>query len=1502
MKRKRIRRVLTIAIIISMFVTSIDVGVLWKTVNAEEKDVEIWDGTIADSFAGGSGTKSDPYVISTASELAYVSKCVNDGEFNEVNKYYFSLDRDIYLNKVDQYSKWGKEIVPNNEWIPIGNSAKNSSINFEGNNHTIYGLYINSSSDYVGLFGYINRGKISNLNIRSSYIATSGNYVGAFAGEIRAGSYSSSAAISNCYFQGRILGSKYVGGITGYAATWHSGDNVTISHCKNYGDVRGFDSYIGGINGYFYSDFGTGFLKESSNFGNVEGKDYVGGITGGQFVENSSGITVEQCFNGGNVTGEKYVAGIVALTNVRAGDGTNYLKDSYNIGDLSYSSYGGGIVGLLKSYSGEAYVLNCYTMGRNKNDNQFLKEAGQYDQYVSNSSKRLYNCYLLGTGESHDKYGVTYKYITVNEFKKQNVFEEFDFDKIWVMSATLGRPILRNNIEETDKTHSIVKDFSEYPYRADVQMDMSIPSSKTWKNVIDTESACKQISEALDDEGMRTTAYWWKLIQEGIASVDNPEEVAEISFTQKDMYKAIIFNSLLKCKDIEFKDEDIGKSDGEDTLSNIVVDPDIAYGGLKTVNKVTGIVTKWAKTNGELSLLEDITSQNSSRKWSTLSLSQQEDILKDVGEFYDNILGSTRISEAIKFLNKVGTIAKVCDTVVDCIEYISNYIYMYQMTDSQKAAVYTMYQVCPSDNQVLKSSLKEVYDILTSSQLEFIESITSGTSMVAGRVVTATWLDLYWKSVKAKIVASCPYVMIFWAAIKTTTFATNVLLGTNDAVEAYYNMLGMKEFHSVAQAAYNNLQDVYVASESAQDAETYITATNILYHCIDQDYEYALNYLKPLDKSFVNKVSKIFGKDSFDATMSTLKNYQSSASSAYNTLLYAWIYELENDYPEEYQNYKKYLDSYEIETVKSYRIACPVDVYIYDSDNQLVGKVENNVPYVYGNEVTIVVENDIKTLYFAKESEKYHLKLTGTDIGKMDIEIEEYSKGQVVRNAEFYDVPLEKELSYTLSNDGEILQKKEYLLSNENSGETISASFDSLLAKEKQKHVLKVNNGVAYENDEIPTKTMEVYEGQKIQITSIVNNKQDFLGWKADDSSTVFEDATAETTFVIIGNTDVSITASYKNMADSSNTSNPSVTEKPSETASPVPSASVTSTPGNSSNPMPTETSAPTVTPSPEVTNIPDSGQISTPTQKPSETTTIPDVSDTSTPNTPSVPITSETPTPGTTVSAQPDLTPTQTPSETTTVPSASATIEPSVVPTLQPSETASSTPTATVTATPKSDIIDSDDSNKNQTVAKGCTFIGSSGTALYKITKTGKSNTVSYVRNLKKSRKTVKIPSVVKYKGITYKVTAIGKKAFYKNIKLKKVVFGKNITNVDANAFYKCNKLKTLKLNEKLSKIGDNAFAKCIKLQYIVIPKGVRKIGKRAFYGCKNLKYILIKSNQLTKKQIGKDSFAKGYKKVRVKTSKKKRKLYSRNMIHKGKMSSRAIFVAGKTSLVVKK
>lgn len=582
-------------------------------------------------------------------------------------------------------------------------------------------------------------------------------------------------------------------------------------------------------------------------------------------------------------------------------------------------------------------------------------------------------------------------------------------------------------------------------------------------------------------------------------------------------------------------------------------------------------------------------------------------------------------------------------------------------------------------------------------------------------------------------------------------------------------------------------------------------------------------------------------------------------------------------------------------------LKCPVDVEVTDSSGNTVAYIkdgeESDVTNTYGRFISQYkpYTKDYTKIIYLKDAEKYEYKIIGQGDG--DVSLEMYGKNDMITG--FTNIQIQKNDVIVVDNQ----ESDTYTIDRGNDG-TIDETYE-LEKKTDDKLILLQSLNLSNES-------LELEEGESYKLSCSIepsNAVNNHVSWNSLDNNiaTVSDDGKIEAhksgkTDIYCVSTSVDEDGSLLMKKCTITVKSVQATEKPSETASPAPSASVTSTPGNSSNPMPTETAAPTVTPSPEVTNIPDSGQISTPTQKPSETITIPDVSDTSTPNTPSVPITSETTTTGTTVSSQPDLTPTQKPSETATVPSASATIEPSVVPTLQPSETVSPTQTATVTATPKSDIIDSDDSDKNQTVAKGCTFIGSNGTALYKITKTGKSNTVSYVRNLKKSRKTVKIPSVVKYKGITYKVTAIGKKVFYKNTKLKKVVFGKNITNVDANAFYKCNKLKTFKLNEKLSKIGDNAFAKCIKLQYIVIPKGVRKIGKRAFYGCKNLKYILIKSNQLTKKQIGKDSFAKGYKKVRVKTSKKKRKLYSRNMIHKGKMSSKAIFVAGKIPLVVKK
>lgn len=83
-----------------------------------------------------------------------------------------------------------------------------------------------------------------------------------------------------------------------------------------------------------------------------------------------------------------------------------------------------------------------------------------------------------------------------------------------------------------------------------------------------------------------------------------------------------------------------------------------------------------------------------------------------------------------------------------------------------------------------------------------------------------------------------------------------------------------------------------------------------------------------------------------------------------------------------------------------------------------------------------------------------------------------------------------------------------------------------------------------------------------------------------------------------------------------------------------------------------------------------------------------------------------------------------------------------------------------------------------------------------YKVIKAGAE--VSLV-GTNKNTKSVTIPAVIKVKGVTYKVTSIGTKAFNGSKKLKKVTIGANIKKISNNAFYKCKSLKTVTIKSVL-------------------------------------------------------------------------------------------------------
>ena len=121
-----------------------------------------------------------------------------------------------------------------------------------------------------------------------------------------------------------------------------------------------------------------------------------------------------------------------------------------------------------------------------------------------------------------------------------------------------------------------------------------------------------------------------------------------------------------------------------------------------------------------------------------------------------------------------------------------------------------------------------------------------------------------------------------------------------------------------------------------------------------------------------------------------------------------------------------------------------------------------------------------------------------------------------------------------------------------------------------------------------------------------------------------------------------------------------------------------------------------------------------------------------------------------------------------------------------------------------------------------------------YKVTKAGAE---VMVYKTSKVARSVIIPATIKAKGITYKVTSIGTKAFNGNKKLKKVTIGANIKKISNNAFFKCRSLKTVTIKSVLltkKTANKKAFKGTNKKMVIKVPKKVKKAYVKIFKGLK--------------------------------------------------------------------
>lgn len=214
----------------------------------------------ATAYAGGDGSKETPYLISNADELAKLAQDVNTIP-NFSRGCYFLLTNDIVINEhVNQQELATLQTGTAFPLTPmIGTFSSDTEYQafqgvFDGGGHTISGVYLQGSANYLALFRVLENAEVCNLGIIDEFIQANAYFAGIAARVIN-------SRIINCY--------------------------VTDSN------VRGYGSNGGGIAA---QTFGKTKVQNCYVGGTLDGKNDMGGIVGRVGNGDYNTVVIENCY------------------------------------------------------------------------------------------------------------------------------------------------------------------------------------------------------------------------------------------------------------------------------------------------------------------------------------------------------------------------------------------------------------------------------------------------------------------------------------------------------------------------------------------------------------------------------------------------------------------------------------------------------------------------------------------------------------------------------------------------------------------------------------------------------------------------------------------------------------------------------------------------------------------------------------------------------------------------------------------------------------------------------------------------------------------------------------------------------------------------------------------------------------------------------------------------------------------------------------------------------
>ena len=518
-------------------------------------------GAITPKGPTGSGSPTDPYKISSKEELYWFAGLVNGDEsvisedIPQNTGACAVLTENITINEnvLDENGSLNGNGSGLEQWPPIGSygiRGEEAYIGtFDGNRHTISGLYVDSDAQYVGLFGCVGtNGKIQNVGVVDSYISATGDKVcvGGVCG------YNVGGTIENCYNTGTITATAQatgiyssVGGVCGFSF-WN------IFNCYNTGkvSVTGDRAWVGGVSGFNGKD-----IKNCYNTGEVS-VAVDGGAVGGVCGDNDRGSRITNCYNTGkvSVTGSRDFVGGVCGMNADTIENCYFLTGTADKGTgddtgeatkKTDSQFKSGEVAWLLNGS-----QNPKLWGQGSNDMPVLTS-----NFPKDVTYTVPVCVTIQMPDGTSEQGYTTARSTLATYPSGYVFFEDDKYTIWIDKATKtyekdtviyakekknssgGGSVFFWDLKFDTNGGSKIDTVTEWEYST-IDLDEYVPEKEGYKFV--GWYADKDLDKKIDEVYLTedTTVYAkWEKIEEEVP--EEPEEVEETEETETISFKDV---------------------------------------------------------------------------------------------------------------------------------------------------------------------------------------------------------------------------------------------------------------------------------------------------------------------------------------------------------------------------------------------------------------------------------------------------------------------------------------------------------------------------------------------------------------------------------------------------------------------------------------------------------------------------------------------------------------------------------------------------------------------------------------------------------------------------------------------------------------------------------------------------------------------------------------------------------------------------------------------------